>query len=142
MLGGLEQGLCHRGSRVEHCPPDAVRSDEAARSDGIGANEELLAEALHPYVEELVIATKIGHTRPSPGEWKPVGRPEYLRQAAELSLRRLKVERIDLLQLHRFDPAVLLRISLAPWNSCSRKGRFGTSACPKSPWSSWSRRAG
>lgn len=81
---------------------------DTADAYGIGANEELLAEALHPYADELVIATKIGHTRPSPGEWIPLGRPEYLRQATELSLRRLKVERIDLLQLHRIDKAVPL----------------------------------
>jgi pyridoxine 4-dehydrogenase len=79
---------------------------DTADAYGIGANEELLAEALHPYPADLVIATKIGHTRPSANEWKPVGRPEYLRQAAELSLRRLKVERIDLLQLHRVDRLV------------------------------------
>lgn len=81
---------------------------DTADAYGIGANEELLAEALHPYADGLVIATKIGHTRPSPSEWKPVGRPEYLRQAAELCLRRLRVERIDLLQLHRIDPLVPL----------------------------------
>ncbi|TDU89292.1 aryl-alcohol dehydrogenase-like predicted oxidoreductase [Kribbella voronezhensis] len=79
---------------------------DTADAYGVGANEELLAEALHPYSENLVIATKVGHTRPSPSEWKPVGRPEYLRQAAELSLRRLRLERIDLLQLHRVDPLV------------------------------------
>lgn len=54
----------------------------------------------------MLIATKVGHTRPSPAAWTPCGRPEYLRQAAELCLRRLQVERIDLLQLHRIDPAV------------------------------------
>lgn len=79
---------------------------DTADAYGIGANEELLAEALHPYADDVVIATKVGHTRPSPNEWKPLGRPEYLKQATELSLRRLKVERIDLLQLHRIDPAV------------------------------------
>jgi pyridoxine 4-dehydrogenase len=78
---------------------------DTADAYGIGAGEELLAEALHPY-DNVLIATKIGHTRPSPGEWAPCGRPEYLRQAAELCLRRLRVERIDLLQLHRVDPAV------------------------------------
>ncbi|MEU4196154.1 aldo/keto reductase [Kribbella sp. NPDC026611] len=78
---------------------------DTADAYGVGANEELIAEALHPY-DGVVIATKIGHTRPSAREWKPLGRPEYLRQAAELSLRRLKVECIDLLQLHRVDPAV------------------------------------
>lgn len=80
---------------------------DTADAYGIGANEELLAEALYPY-DDVLIATKVGHTRPSPGEWTPCGRPEYLRQAAELSLRRLRVERIDLLQLHRVDPAVPL----------------------------------
>ncbi|WP_020392777.1 aldo/keto reductase [Kribbella catacumbae] len=79
---------------------------DTADAYGIGANEELLAEALHPYADDVVIATKVGHTRPSPSEWKPLGRPEYLKQATELSLRRLKVERIDLLQLHRIDPTV------------------------------------
>jgi aryl-alcohol dehydrogenase-like predicted oxidoreductase len=79
---------------------------DTADAYGAGANEELLAEALHPY-DNVLIATKVGHTRPSPREWIPCGRPEYLRQATELSLRRLRVERIDLLQLHRVDPAVL-----------------------------------
>jgi aryl-alcohol dehydrogenase-like predicted oxidoreductase len=66
----------------------------------------LLKQALHPYADELVIATKAGFTRQGPGVWTPVGRPEYLRQAVELSLRHLGLERIDLLQLHRIDPKV------------------------------------
>ncbi|MFI5729589.1 aldo/keto reductase [Kribbella sp. NPDC051587] len=78
---------------------------DTADSYGLGANEDLLAEALHPY-GDVVIATKVGRTRPSPGEWTPCGRPEYLKQAAELSLRRLKIDQIDLLQLHRIDPTV------------------------------------
>ena len=96
---------------------------DTADAYGIGANEELLAEALHPYAEGLVIATKVGHTRPSPGEWKPVGRPEYLRQAAELSLRRLKIERIDLLQLHRIDPAVPLADQLGALAQLQQEGK-------------------
>jgi aryl-alcohol dehydrogenase-like predicted oxidoreductase len=72
-----------------------------------GLNEELLAEALHPYPEGLVIGTKAGQCQPN-DEWIPLGRPEYLRQQAELSLRRLRVERIDLFQLHRVDPLVPL----------------------------------
>ncbi|GAB2564217.1 aldo/keto reductase [Kribbella endophytica] len=96
---------------------------DTADAYGIGANEELLAEALHPYVEHLLIATKIGHTRPSPGEWKPVGRPEYLRQAAELSLRRLRVERLDLLQLHRIDPAVPLEDQLGALAQLQSEGK-------------------
>lgn len=78
---------------------------DTADTYGLGANEELLAEALHPY-DGLLIATKVGRTLPSPGQWGQVGRPEYLRQAAELSLRRLRVDRIDLLQLHKPDPEV------------------------------------
>jgi pyridoxine 4-dehydrogenase len=68
--------------------------------------EELIAEALHPYPKGLLIATKAGLTRTGPGQWHPVGRPEYLRQECEMSLRRLKLERIDLFQLHRIDPQV------------------------------------
>ena len=81
---------------------------DTADSYGPTVAEELLAEALHPYADDVVIATKAGLTRTGPGEWIPVGRPEYLRQQAELSLRRLKLERIDLFQLHRIDGAVPL----------------------------------
>jgi pyridoxine 4-dehydrogenase len=80
---------------------------DTADSYDLGQNEELLAEALHPYPEGLVIGTKAGHCHPE-DEWIPLGRPEYLRQQAELSLRRLRVERIDLFQLHRVDPLVPL----------------------------------
>jgi pyridoxine 4-dehydrogenase len=79
---------------------------DTADAYGPGDNEELLAEALHPYAEGLVVATKAGQSRPSAREWVPLGRPEYLRQQAELSLRRLRIERIDLFQLHRVDPEV------------------------------------
>ncbi|WP_433014382.1 aldo/keto reductase [Kribbella sp. CA-294648] len=96
---------------------------DTADAYGIGANEELLAEALHPYADDVVIATKIGHTRPSPSEWKPVGRPEYLRQAAELSLRRLKVERLDLLQLHRIDPQVPFQDQLGALAQLQAEGK-------------------
>ncbi|GAQ55465.1 aldo/keto reductase [Streptomyces acidiscabies] len=70
----------------------------------LGASEELLAEALRPYGDEVVVATKGGVLRPSPAEWVTHGHPAYLRQQAELSLRRLGTDRIDLLQLHRIDP--------------------------------------
>jgi pyridoxine 4-dehydrogenase len=80
---------------------------DTADAYDLGLNEELLADALHPY-PGLLIATKCGHARPSRGEWVPLGRPEYLRQQAELSLRRLRVDRLDLLQLHRIDPQVPL----------------------------------
>jgi pyridoxine 4-dehydrogenase len=81
---------------------------DTADSYDLGCNEELLAEALHPYPPGLVIATKAGHATPGPDEWVPLGRPEYLRQQAELSLRRLRVDRLDLFQLHRIDPQVPL----------------------------------
>lgn len=80
---------------------------DTADSYDLGRNEELLAEALHPYPDGVVVATKAGQCHPG-DEWIPLGRPEYLRQQAELSLRRLRVERIDLFQLHRVDPAVPL----------------------------------
>jgi pyridoxine 4-dehydrogenase len=79
---------------------------DTADSYGPYISEELIREALHPYLKGLVIATKAGLARPSPREWVPLGRPEYLRQECEMSLRRLGVERIDLFQLHRIDPKV------------------------------------
>lgn len=78
---------------------------DTADSYGPDVAEELLREALHPY-DGLLIATKAGLLRTGPGEWHPCGRPEYLRQECEMSLRRLGVERIDLFQLHRIDPTV------------------------------------
>jgi pyridoxine 4-dehydrogenase len=79
---------------------------DTADSYGPGVSEDIIFEALHPYPEGLVIATKCGLTRQGPGRWLPVGRPEYLRQQCELSLRRLGLERIELFQLHRIDPLV------------------------------------
>jgi aryl-alcohol dehydrogenase-like predicted oxidoreductase len=79
---------------------------DTADSYGPNISEEILAEALHPYAAGLKIATKVGFTRTGPNKWIPVGRPEYLRQQTELSLRKLKVDTLDLLQLHRIDPKV------------------------------------
>lgn len=79
---------------------------DTADSYGPNVNEELIAEALHPYPPGLVIATKAGLTRPGPDEWRRNGRPEHLRAACEGSLRRLRLERIDLYQLHAPDPEV------------------------------------
>jgi aryl-alcohol dehydrogenase-like predicted oxidoreductase len=79
---------------------------DTAEAYGPYVSEELIAEALYPYPEGLVIATKCGMDRPGPGVWKPNGRPERLREGCEGSLRRLRLERIDLYQLHRIDPAV------------------------------------
>jgi aryl-alcohol dehydrogenase-like predicted oxidoreductase len=77
---------------------------DTADAYALGDNEALIAEALHPYRDDLVIATKAGNTRPSADEWVAVGHPAYIRQQAELSLRRLKTDRIDLYQIHRLDP--------------------------------------
>ena len=77
---------------------------DTADAYGPEVTDNLLREALHPYGDDIVIATKVGQTRQGPNLWTPLGRPDYLRQQAELSLRRLGVERIDLFQLHRIDP--------------------------------------
>jgi aryl-alcohol dehydrogenase-like predicted oxidoreductase len=81
---------------------------DTADSYGPEVAERLIYEALHPYPDDLVIATKAGLTRQGPGDWSPVGRPEYLRQQCELSLRRMDLDTIDLFQLHRIDPQVPL----------------------------------
>jgi aryl-alcohol dehydrogenase-like predicted oxidoreductase len=97
---------------------------DTADSYGPHVNEELIREALHPYPDGLVIATKAGFVRPGPGQWTPLGRPEYLRQEAELSLRRLGLERIDLFQLHRIDPKVPLEEQLGVLVELRREGKI------------------
>src|SRR5580698_4191879 len=79
---------------------------DTADSYGPEVSERLIAETLYPYPSHLIIATKGGLTRQGPDQWAPVARPEYLRQCVEMSLRRLRVERIDLYQLHRIDAKV------------------------------------
>ena len=79
---------------------------DTADSYGPGVSEEIIAEALHPYPAGLVIATKGGFARPGPNQWVEDGRPEHLRAACEASLRRLRLDQIDLYQLHRIDPKV------------------------------------
>jgi pyridoxine 4-dehydrogenase len=87
-------------------------------------NEQLIHEALHPYADGLVIATKGGVTRSGPDDWRPVGRPEYLRQAVHLSLRHLGVERIDLYQLHRIDARVPVEDSLGALTELQAEGKI------------------
>ena len=79
---------------------------DTADSYGPNISEEIIAEALYPYPDGVRIATKVGFVRTGPDAWVPVGRPEYLRQQTELALRKLKVDSLDLLQLHRIDPKV------------------------------------
>src|ERR1035441_7839064 len=81
---------------------------DTADSYGPEVSERLIGETLHPYPEDLVIATKGGLVRPGPGRWDADGRPEHLREACEGSLRRLRLEQIPLYQFHRPDPAVPL----------------------------------
>jgi pyridoxine 4-dehydrogenase len=97
---------------------------DTADSYGPIVAERLIREALHPYPEELVIATKAGLTRAGPDDWRPVGRPEYLRQQAELSLRHLGLERIDLFQLHRIDPKVPLAEQVGELALLQREGKI------------------
>ncbi len=96
---------------------------DTADSYGPFVAEDLLREALHPY-EGITIATKGGLTRTGPGEWHPVGRPEYLRQCVEMSLRRLDVETIDLYQLHRIDPQVPLEDQLGALADMQTAGKI------------------
>jgi pyridoxine 4-dehydrogenase len=79
---------------------------DTADSYGPEVSEELIADALYPYPDDLVIATKGGLLRPGPGRWDPDGRPEHLREACEGSLRRLRLDQIPLYQFHRPDPSV------------------------------------
>src|SRR5471032_1994843 len=97
---------------------------DTADSYGPEVSERLIAEALHPYPKGLVIATKGGLTRSGPEKWAPVGRPEYLRQCVELSLRRLKIDCIDLYQLHRIDPKVPAAESLGALKELQRAGKI------------------
>ena len=96
---------------------------DTADSYGPVVSERLIAEALHPYPEGLVIATKAGLTRQGPGIWTPVGRPAYLKQQVELSLRTLRLERIDLIQLHRIDAEVPLADQLGAFKELQDEGK-------------------
>ncbi|SPL96149.1 putative oxidoreductase [[Actinomadura] parvosata subsp. kistnae] len=96
---------------------------DTADAYALGANEELIAEALHPYEGSVTVATKVGVVRPSPTEWVTHGHPAYLRQQAELALRRLRVERIDLLQLHRIDPEYPLEDQLGALKQLKDEGK-------------------
>src|SRR5215213_7307765 len=97
---------------------------DTADSYGPFVADHLIHEALHPYPEGVVIATKVGFTRQGPSKWVPVGRPEYLRQQVELSLRHLGLERIDLLQLHRIDPKVPMAEQVGELASLQAEGKI------------------
>jgi pyridoxine 4-dehydrogenase len=97
---------------------------DTADSYGPEVSERLIAEALHPYPEGLIIATKAGLRRPGPDRWVENGKPEYLRERVEGSLKRLKLDRIDLLQLHRIDPKVPLEDQLGALTRLQEEGKI------------------
>ena len=108
---------------LKRLPDVGVNFIDTADAYGPEESENLIAEALHPYPEGLVIATKGGFTRQGPNKWAIVGRPEYLRQCVEMSLRRLKLERIELYQLHRIDPQVPVEVSLGELKKMQQEGK-------------------
>jgi pyridoxine 4-dehydrogenase len=97
---------------------------DTADSYGPEVSENLIAEALYPYPDDLVIATKGGFARPGPNQWKPDGRPEHLRSVCEGSLRRLRLEQIPLYQLHRPDPHVPYAESVGALAELQKEGKI------------------
>jgi aryl-alcohol dehydrogenase-like predicted oxidoreductase len=116
-----DPGECRRV--LERAVEQGVNFIDTADSYGPDVSERLIGEALHPYRDDLVIATKAGLTRSGPGEWRPNGRPEHIREACEGSLRRLKLERIDLYQLHRIDRNVPVEESLGAMTELRDEGK-------------------
>jgi pyridoxine 4-dehydrogenase len=125
-----------RGIWGEPADPEAAR-EVLERAVGLGVNfidtadsygpevsERLIAETLHPYPDGLVIGTKGGLLRPGPGRWVPDGRPEHLREACEGSLRRLRLDRIDLYQFHRPDPKVAFEESVGAIAELREEGKI------------------
>ena len=96
---------------------------DTADAYGPDVSEQIIADGAHPYPAGLVIATKAGNTRTGPGEWIPVGRPAYLKQQVELSLRKLKLDRIDLMQLHRIDPEVPVEDQVGAFAELKEQGK-------------------
>ncbi|HEY1924605.1 MAG TPA: aldo/keto reductase [Candidatus Acidoferrum sp.] len=109
---------------LKRLPDLGVNFIDTADAYGPEVSENLIAEALHPYPTGLVIATKGGFTRQGPNRWAVVGRPEYLRQCVEMSLRRLKIDRIDLYQLHRIDPQVPVEDQIGELKKMQKEGKI------------------
>jgi aryl-alcohol dehydrogenase-like predicted oxidoreductase len=109
---------------LQRLPELGVNFIDTADSYGPEVSERLIAEALYPYPKDLVIATKGGLTRQGPNQWAPVGRAEYLIQCVEMSLRRLRLETIDLYQLHRIDPKVPMEESLGALVNLQKAGKI------------------
>jgi pyridoxine 4-dehydrogenase len=109
---------------LRHALELGVNFIDTADAYGPETDELLIAEALHPYPKGLVIATKGGITRPAPGQWVPNGRPEYLAQCVDKSLKRLKLDRIDLYQLHTVDRKVPIEESLGALKAARDAGKI------------------
>src|SRR5438309_11725733 len=109
---------------LKHAVELGVNLIDTADAYGPETSELLIAEALHPYPKGLVIATKGGLTRPGPGSWVPNGRPDYLKGCVEGSLKRLRLERIDLYQLHTVDPKVSIEESLGALKQMQDTGKI------------------
>jgi pyridoxine 4-dehydrogenase len=112
-IWGEPEDAAGAGALLRRVVQAGVNLIDTADSYGPEVSERLITEALHPYPEDLVIATKGGLTRSGPGAWERAGRPERLKRCCEESLRRLRLERIDLYQLHAVDPAVPIEDSVA-----------------------------
>jgi pyridoxine 4-dehydrogenase len=98
---------------------------DTAEAYGPYVSEEIIREALHPYPDDLLVATKVGFARTGPNAWTPLGRPEFLRQGIETALRRLDVERVDLMQLHRIDPTVPVADQIGVFVEAQQAGKIG-----------------
>ncbi len=109
---------------LRHIVDSGVNLIDTADSYGPAVSENLIAEALHPYPEGLVIATKGGQRRPGPGIWEPACRPDRLKRCCEDSLRRLRLERIDLYQLHTVDPEVPIEDSIGALAELQEEGKI------------------
>lgn len=103
---------------------EGVNFIDTAEAYGPDLNESLIADALYPYKKDLIIATKGGFNRPGPNKWVPNGNPEFIHQNIEGSLARLKVDMIDLWQLHRIDPNVPVEETLAPVAEAVKAGKI------------------
>jgi aryl-alcohol dehydrogenase-like predicted oxidoreductase len=109
---------------LQEAVASGVNFIDTAEAYGPRFNESLIADALYPYRKGLVIATKGGFNRPGPGQWVPNGSPEFIRENIESSLKRLKVDTIDLWQLHRFDSNVSIEKTLAPVAEAVNTGKI------------------
>lgn len=109
---------------LQEAVANGVNFIDTAEAYGPKFNESLIADALHPYKQHLLIATKGGFNRPGPNNWVPNGNPEKIRQDIEGSLQRLKVDSIDLWQLHRIDPKVNVADTLAPVIEAVKEGKI------------------